>query len=376
MNKSDSLTENNNNSHSFLSRPRLSFKRFVFYFITLAVLILIYIKFAELQLIGSIFAKSNLYWLSFIIILAVASHYFQALNYKKVLEIKDQNIKITELFPMAFIVQFINHALPSAGLSGQVFFIQFLKKYGMSVSQGLSRALLEIMTLYMAFGTFFIASSVMIFYTDILGSHPELKFFIYAFVLVATVAVSIFLMLQKESRGKISRWVVGKLHKYFEEKKKDKGDDVTDHSMHISAIIDEFKSTFSYKSLEKHPKPFWLAYFWHNMVFLANVFMLYFIAFAIGNPIGFKVAFIVFTLVKFISMVAFVPGALGVFEGGMTLILISFGVPAQPAFAMTLLLRAFTFWFPMPIGWILYKWHFHNMEIENPYDDLVKDHQR
>jgi hypothetical protein len=69
-------------------------------------------------------------------------------------------------------------------------------------------------------------------------------------------------------------------------------------------------------------------------------------------------------------MVSFIPGALGVFEGGMTLILVSFGVSAGPALAMTLLLRAFTFWFPMPIGWILYRWYLHRQELENPYEDL------
>ena len=69
-------------------------------------------------------------------------------------------------------------------------------------------------------------------------------------------------------------------------------------------------------------------------------------------------------------MISFIPGALGVFEGGMTLILVSFGVPAGPALAMTLLLRAFTFWFPMPVGWILYRCYLHKQELENPYESL------
>src|SRR3990167_8735422 len=82
-----------------------------------------------------------------------------------------------------------------------------------------------------------------------------------------------------------------------------------------SGAFSEFtyiKSTFNIGELRKRPGPFWLAYFWYNMVLFTQVVMFYFISFAIGHPISFSLAFIVFTLVKFISMVAFVPGALGV----------------------------------------------------------------
>ena len=355
-------------------RPRLSLKKFLFYFITLGALIVIYIKFSELQLIGSLFARSNIFWLIGIIALAVFSNYAQALNYQKVIEIKGLKIKSLELFPMAFIVQFLNQALPSAGLSGQVFFVQYLKKYGLSVAEGLSRALLEIMTLYMAFGTFFIISSVLMFSQDIVGSHPELQFFIYIFLFFALIAVSLFFILQSKKRSRLARWILDWLHRHFEKKKKsaERGEQVTDHSKHVGTVFEQFKSTFNIGELRKRPGPFWLAYFWYNMVLFTQVVMFYFISFAIGHPISFSLAFIVFSLVKFVSMVAFVPGAIGVFEGGMTLILLSFGVPASPAFAMTLLLRAFTFWFPMPVGWMLYKIYFHNLEMENPYDELAE----
>ncbi|MDP2647736.1 MAG: lysylphosphatidylglycerol synthase transmembrane domain-containing protein [Candidatus Yanofskybacteria bacterium] len=365
--------EHKDNSGLFYSiRPKLSLNKFLFYFITLGALIVVYIQFSELQLIGSLFARSNILWLIGIIALAVFSNYAQALNYQKVLEIKGLKIKSIELFPMAFIVQFLNQALPSAGLSGQVFFVQYLKKYGLSVAEGLSRALLEVMTLYMAFGTFFVISSVLIFSQDIVGKHPELLFFIYVFLFFAIIAVSLFFILQSKKRSRLAKWILNWLHRHFEKKKKnaEKGEQVTDHSKHVGTIFEQFKSTFNIGELQKHPRPFWLAYFWYNMVLFTQVVMLYFISFAIGYPISFSLAFIVFSLVKFVSMIAFVPGALGVFEGGMTLILLSFGVPASPAFAMTLLLRAFTFWFPMPVGWILYRMYFHNLEMENPYDEL------
>lgn len=356
-----------------LSKPRISFHKFAFYFITLAALVLIYLKFSEVRLIRDLFLRSNLFWLIGVIVTQVISYYFVALNYRDVLRVKDLEVSVKELFPVTFVIQFLNQALPSAGFSGQAFFVQYLKKFGLTVAEGIGRAILELATLYMAFGVFFIVSAVMMFRNGILGQHPEARYFIYAFAFFAIIALSWFFALQKRKRGKFAKWMINKMHGYFEnhgKKKNGNNGNTTNHAGHIAMIIDQFKETFNFSELKKKARPFWLAFFWQNMILLASVFTLYFLSFALDYKINFSVAFITFTLTKFLSMVAFVPGGLGVFEGGMTLILISFGVPAQSAFATTLLLRAFTFWLPMPIGWILYRWYVHRYELEHPYEDF------
>lgn len=350
-----------------LARPRLSLHRFIFYFITLAVLVVIYLKFSELKLIGDAFGKSYSLWLVGILATQAVSYYFVALNYRDVLRVKDLDVSLKELFPVTFVIQFLNQALPSAGLSGQVFFVQYLKKFGLTVAEGIGRAILELMTLYMAFGVFFIASAVIMLKTGIVGQHPEAKYFIYVFSFFAVIGLGLFFFLQKRGRSRFAKWIINWLHRKFETKSKNKNG--RNHVSHVAMIFDQFKKTVNYYELKKRDKPFWLAFLWQNMILLANVFTLYFLAFALDFKLTFAASFITFTLMKFVSMVSFVPGALGVFEGGMTLILITFGVPAEPAFAATLLFRAFTFWLPMPVGWILYRWYLHKHELEHPYEN-------
>ena len=354
-----------------LSRPRLSLSRFAFYFITLAALVLIYLRFSEVRLIKDIFLRSNQLWLLGIIIVQVFSYYFLALNYRDVLRIKDLEVGIKELFPVTFVIQFLNQALPSAGLSGQAFFVQYLKKFGLSVAEGIGRAILELTSLYMGFGTFFIISAVMIFKGHHLNNRPEIIYVIYGFSFIAVLLLSVFFMLQKRGRGKIAKWTIDKMHSYFEKRNRQKKKDglethSNNHAEHVATIYQQFKSSLEIGVLERHKKSFWMAYLWQNLIMLANIMSLYFLSFAVGFPITIVMAFIAFTLTKFVAMVSFVPGALGVFEGGMTLILISFGVPAESAFAMTLLLRALTFWLPMPVGWILYRYILHRQELETP----------
>ena len=355
--------------------PRISLRQFLFYFITLAVLIVIYFRFSELKLIGSIFTGSNYLWLSAIIIVQLFLYYFQALNYRDVLRIKDLEVKAKELYPMSFVVNFLNQALPSAGLSGQVFFIEYLKKYGLSVAEGIGRAFIEVMTLWMAMGAFFIVSSILVLRGGAIANVPELRFVIYAFVFLTVIAVSIFFLIQRRKRSRIARWITDWLHRHFEKRKMVRNGKVTDHSKHVEMIFDQFKNSLSIKILRRKAKNFWMAFFWQCMIILAHITTLYFISFAIGHPIGFRLAFIVSSLVRFIAMITFIPGALGVFEGSMILILISFGVAASPAFAMTLLLRAFTFWLPMPVGWALFRWYFWQYKLESSYSGLVDNNQ-
>lgn len=358
----------NGSNDWYNSIPRISLGRFLFYFITLAVLVIIYFRFSEIKLIGSIFAKSNYIWLSAIIIIQLFLYYFQALNYRDVLRIKDMEVSPKELYPMSFVVQFLNQALPSVGLSGQVFFVQYLRRYGLTIDEGIGRAFLEIMTLWMAMGSFFIASSIVVLRGGTIANFPELRYLIYFFAFLAVIAVSVFLITQRRRRSKISKWMINWFHRRFDNKKGENGKTMN----HVEMVYDQFKSSINFKMLQKKAKDFWMAYFWQCMIFLANILTLYFISFAIGHPISFSLAFIVFSLVRFISMIAFVPGSIGIFEGSMILILISFGVAASPALAMTLLLRAFTFWLPMPVGWALYRWYFLQYKLERLSDKWVK----
>ena len=332
-----------------LSRPRLNLRRVLFYLVTIAVLVLVYSRVSEFALLWNIFLKTNLWWLVGIIISQLLVYYYLALNYRDVLKIKDLSISVRELFPVTFVVQFLNQALPSANISGQAFFVQYLKKHGLSLVEGIGRALLELLTLYIAFAVFFLLSALLLFWSDSFGRYPQIAYFIYLFLFFAVLFTAIFFGFQKKRRGRVARWVVNKLHRYFENGKK------RGHTGHVTELFDQIRETLNLKELGKHKQKFFLACLWQGLQFFANVFTLYFVGYAVGAPLAFVAAFVVFTLIRFIAMVSFVPGAFGVFEGSMIFVLTTFDTPLDLALAITLLFRAFSFWLPIPIGWLLYR---------------------
>ena len=336
----------------------IPWRRIAFYAITVAGAILVYLKFAELRLLKDFFVASNWHYIGLVVVIQFFSFFGLALNYQAVLKMKQLSVSVWELFPITFVIQFISQALPTAGISGQVFFIDYLKKYSLTLAEGIGRAILELATLYTAYTVFFIISVALLFKSDAVQNSPRIIFFIYAFLIFIAICIIIFILSQKKRRDSRLHWIID----YFMKLIKKSGlqnfpgiRSLIQHSEHFTMIKEQFKTTLNFQFLWRKKKLFFLACLWQWIILMTHVFTLYVIAWSLGTPIPFAVCFIAFTFSKFLSMISVVPGAPGVFEGAMTLILLSFGIDASPALTATILTRAFTFWLPMPIGWLLYR---------------------
>ena len=332
---------------------RFQLGQIIFYVASLGILIVVYYHFKEIKELGSQISSSNFIWLSVALGLNLATYYFTALNFRYVLKMKDFHMEAKSLYPLAFITKFLNQALPSAGLSGQIFYIDYLKRRGFTMVESIGRAILEFTTLYCAFGLLFITAILLLLTGSILDSHPEFKFFVYAFTFIAAPLVIIFFLLQRK-RGRLMSLAGAFFKKYisknfYQEKNNNEKRGI------VTIFFEELSSNLKFKALQVSRPYFGLAIACHLVIYLLNVVILYVLALALGFHMTLSVAFIAFTFTQFISMVSFVPGAIGVFEGGMSVILISFGIPTGLAVAVTLLFRGVIFWLPMPIGWWLYK---------------------
>ena len=336
----------------------ISYRRLFFYLITIAAVILLYSRFSELKLIQKFFIDSNWRYLVLVVVIQLLFFVVQAANYQAVLKIKGLRVGMGELFPMGYVVQFISQAIPTAGVSGQIFFIYYLKKYGLTIAEGIGRAMLELATLYVAYAVFFVTSFVLILRSGILAQDHRFVYFIYAFVLFFMMVAGVVIFAQKRRRVSRFHWIVNKIASFFKR--------TDEHTDYIAVIKDELHMTLGWHTLRNHLGLFTLACFWQGILLFSHVLTLYIIALSLGHPIPFVACFVAFTFSKFLSMVSVVPGAPGVFEGAMMLILITFGVDKSVALAATLLTRAFTFWLPMPIGWVLYGRYMRRFErIEN-----------
>ena len=355
-----------------IQKARIPYRQPLFYGVTIAAILLLYLKFSELKLIQQLFTQSNWYYLAAVVLIQVLFFVVQAVNYRAVLQIKNLTVGIKELFPIGYVVQFLSQAIPTAGISGQIFFIYYLKKYGLSVAEGIGRAILELASLYIGYAVLFIISVVLLFRKDVFQHEPRFVFFIYAFLVFFLIIAVIVMLSQKRHHATRFHWIVKRISGYFKTTKlfDNPWMQALADGDYFAIVTEQFRETLGWNHLKHFKGTFTLACLWQVVMLFSHALTLYLISWALGHPIPFAACFVAFTFSKFLSMISVVPGAQGVFEGAMTLILISFGVDKSVALAATLLTRAFTFWLPMPIGWILYGRYLKQFE-KNEHDKIV-----
>ncbi|MDO8584469.1 MAG: lysylphosphatidylglycerol synthase transmembrane domain-containing protein, partial [bacterium] len=190
-------------------------KKILFYGVSFAAIVLLYLKFSELKLIQELFSQSNWYYLMGVVVIQILFFVVQAANYRAVLQIKGLTLSIRELFPIGYVVQFLSQALPTAGISGQFFFIYYLKKYGLSFAEGIGRAILELASLYTGYAVMFIISVVLLLRKDVFQREPRFVFFIYAFLLFFVIIAVIIALSQRKRRASRFHWIVNRVSGYF-----------------------------------------------------------------------------------------------------------------------------------------------------------------
>jgi uncharacterized protein (TIRG00374 family) len=102
--------------------------------------------------------------------------------------------------------------------------------------------------------------------------------------------------------------------------------------------------------LSRSPSLLWRASLCQLAIFLLDAATVFVLARSLGThaaPVEVFASFMFANLLRSVSLVA---GGLGTFEAVSVLSLHLVGIPVAVALAATLLLRALSFWLPMPIG--------------------------
>jgi uncharacterized membrane protein YbhN (UPF0104 family) len=86
---------------------------------------------------------------------------------------------------------------------------------------------------------------------------------------------------------------------------------------------------------------------------------------AVGAAVPWDGIVIAYALTQIVAALPITPGGLGVVEGGLTALLVAYGVPLPSAVAAVVIYRAVTFWFLVPVGWVLW-WRLDDRRLRRP----------
>jgi len=240
-------------------------------------------------------------------------------------------LKTFSIYPMKFIdsviVQlsssFTNKLLPS-GLGGLAINLQFLRTRGHKVSEATP---VLTMARIMDFIGFVVPMLVILalFYQD-LGNilNINVNFKLVVAITSGLLVVGLILLNIKSIRDKVKKFIKEMAETFV----KLATDPIVLSKAFISSVI-------------------------MNLAFLTAFFVS---LHAVGIDISYAEAVVVFAVSTLIGSVAPTPGGLGVLEAAMVTALIALGYDNYLALASVLLYRFFTYWLPIPFGFVSYRY--------------------
>jgi len=320
----------------------------IFFFVFAAIIfILVIYYFAEIKKDIKLLGKVKVYWLGLAFVAQFATYLFGALVYYELLRIFKLNLQLNiwKLIEVSIVTLFFNQTVPSAGISGNTFFFNFLAKRNVSPSYIIPFICIELLTFYGAMEIIAIVLLIVCFFL----SHIPLAFFLIfgaGLLVYAAFAVGIVLLGKKKSVSVLyKKMTTTKFARKFLSKLTESVDGKID--------LEKIKSPLYH--LREHKTPVAKATLYQLCIFIADSFTIFVLFQGLGVPQSIIVVFIILMLTKIISILPVSPGAVILYESGMTFFLVSLGAPLGSAVIVTLLYRVLSFWLPILLGFILYR---------------------
>lgn len=294
--------------------------------------------------------KINAIALILMIPLQVQNYAAYAHLYQEFLKILGNKQPFKRMYEVALEMNFVNHVFPSGGVSGFSYFTARLRPHGVSTSQS---TLTQTMRFVLTFASYVILLFIGLFLLAIGGSASNMTILItcsLAFSTVFLIIVGIYIVSSEERIHVFTQNLVKFVNKLLQILRPKHPETIS-----LKRVEKIFNETHQNYIILKEKFPLMRRPFFYSM--LANVTELatiYVVYIAYGQFVNPGAVIIAYALANFAGLIAVLPGGIGVYEGLMTAVLVSAGVPAGLAISVTIMYRVINMALSLPIGYYFY----------------------
>ena len=302
------------------------------------------------ELLGSV----NLWILSLIIPAQIIVYFvagemmFAYLRDKKMIS----HISLLTQARMALEMNFVNHTLPSAGVSGISYMSWRLHKYGISPGRATLAQLIRFVASFAAFVTLLVIGLLAITIDGSINRWMILLSSVISFFMLSGTAAMVYLVSSPKRSEIFSEWCTRILNKCVRLITRGKKKELVAHKK----VYDFFKDMHSdYLELKRDKRILLKPYLW-GIIFTAGDVLIFWITFwALGSPINPAPLLIAYGLAITASFIMVTPGGAGAFETIMVSVLAVSGISAGTAIAGILLTRVLLLIGTIGLGYFFYQ---------------------
>lgn len=270
--------------------------------------------------------------------------------YQEFLKILGNKQTFKLMYKVSLEMNFVNHVFPSGGVSGFSYFAARLKPYGVSTAQS---TLTQTMRFALTFTSYMILLFIGLFLLAMGGSASNMTIFItcsLAFLTVFSLVVGIY-VISSEARIKLFTNFLTKFVNRVLHVVRPKHPETISLSR-VAKLCNEMHANYEIlkEKLPQLRKPFFYSML-ANITELSTIYVVYI---AYGQFVNPGAVIIAYALANFGGLISVLPGGIGVYEGLMTAVLVSAGVPAGLAISVTVMYRVINLALSLPPGYYFY----------------------
>lgn len=300
--------------------------------------------------------KVNVYILLLIVVWQLINYHTYAKLYQGLFEILGKKILYRPMYKVAVELNFVNHVFPSAGVSGFSYFGLRMKQLGASAAQATLVQTMRFITVFISFQALLLIGLLLL---AINGKASNLTILVASSLGTLLIVCTLLATYIVGDRKRIDTFftsltqVLNKLIKIVRPKHPE-----TINIASVRKLFLEFHENYEIlkKNYTKLKSPLIFAFF-SSFTEIATIYTVYA---AFGEFVNFGAVIIAYAVANFAGLISVLPGGIGVYEGLMTAVLATVGVPPSLSLPVTVMYRVLSMSVQLPPGYYFYQKALHH----------------
>jgi uncharacterized protein (TIRG00374 family) len=295
--------------------------------------------------------KVNLYALLLMLPLEFLNYDAYTRLYKKLFAILGNKVSYKNMFKLTLELNFVNHILPSGGVSGISYFNLRMRSEGVS---GAKSTLVQFMKLFLLFVSF---QPILVVGLILLAArgHVDNLIILLASSMVTLLIVGTFVAIYIiDDRRRITTTLsnltkgLNRFIGFFRRNNK--------HTFNIESAETTFNELHdSYIVIKAHWRELKMPFLFMTVANMTEILTIYVVYIAFGRLVNFGAVILAYALANFAGLISVLPAGIGIYEGLMTGVLAATGIPAKLSIPVTIMYRVLNMAIQLIPGYFFYQ---------------------
>jgi uncharacterized protein (TIRG00374 family) len=296
------------------------------------------------------FGKVNTLALLLIIPIEALNYDVYARFYARLFKILGKQVRYRDMYKLNLELNFINHILPSGGISGISYFTVRMRAYGVSAPKATLSQIIKLLLLFISFQPILIIGVLIL----AARGHVNNLVMVVASSIITLLVVGTFgFIYMIESRSRINSFltavtkILNKILGFFRRKPE---------TINIKGAQTAFGELHdNYQLLKENWRDLKLPFLYLMVANATEVAAIYMVYIAFGRLVNVGAVILAYAVANFAGLVSVLPAGIGIYEGLMTAVLVATGIPAGLSIPVTIMYRVLNMIIQLTPGYYFYQ---------------------